>query len=339
VSIANLVQVPFLSLKSIRMTSEDAEERPVLGDFLGGSAPFLEQICLDGIAVPFPAMRRLLSSTSHLNSLRLMKIPHTCYFSPEDLVTCLSALAHLKHLFVDFRSPASRPNPSIARPGSPSPERTTLHSLDALDFHGVSEYLEGFVARIDCPVLTTLRIQYFNQLIFEIPQVVQFISRVDGLKSLGGAIVQIATMDPSLFLVTRGRGRTPCYFRIPCRQLDWRLLFLTQILHQLSALLCNVHELSISYSVWPPEMKDMDPTHWLELFQPLSQISKIYVDNEHLTPDVIHALVSEDTAAGILPRLTELQLYGYRKSKIAMEAAERFVATRKLNGQDISLSG
>jgi hypothetical protein len=83
----------------------------------------------------------------------------------------------------------------------------------------------------------------------------------------------------------------------------------------------------------------VDPTHWLELFQPLSQISEIRVDGKGLASDVIHALLSEDTAAGILPRLTSLYLYRYRDSKIAKEAAERFVATRKLDGQDISLTG
>ena len=45
-SIADLVQVPFVALKSIRMSSEDAGELLVLGDFLGGSAPHLEQIDL-----------------------------------------------------------------------------------------------------------------------------------------------------------------------------------------------------------------------------------------------------------------------------------------------------
>jgi hypothetical protein len=332
------VQVPFLSLKRIQMTSKDAEEPPVLCDFLGGSAPLLEHIYLDGIAVPFPAMRRLLSSTSHLKWLWLRKIPNTCYFSPEDLVTCLSALVHLKDLYVDFTSPASRPNPSSARPCSP--ERTTLHSLDSLVFYGASEYLEHFVARIDCPVLTNLVIKYFNQLIFEIPQVVQFISRVDGLKSPREVRVQPETLYPALSLLRRGRVRGECYFRIPCSQFDWQLLFMTQILHQLSALLCHVHVLSIFKSPFPlAGREDVDPTHWLELFHPLSQISTIRVSIEELVPDVVYALVSEDMAAGILPRLTSLRLDGYRKSKNAMEAAERFVATRKLDGQDISLSG
>ncbi len=83
----------------------------------------------------------------------------------------------------------------------------------------------------------------------------------------------------------------------------------------------------------------MDPTQWLELFQPLSQTSEVHVSMEVLVPDVVRALVSEDImATGILPGLTSLHLEGYRKSKFAMEAAERF-SMRKLAGRNILLSG
>ena len=74
-------------------------------------------------------------------------------------------------------------------------------------------------------------------------------------------------------------------------------------------------------------------------FQPFSQTSKIRISVEELVPDVTRALVSEDMAPGILPRLVSLHLGGYRKSTFAMEAAERFVATRKLAGHNIHLSG
>ena len=338
-SIAELVQAPFLALKSIQMTSKDAEEPPVLGDFLGGSAPLLRQIHLNGIAVPFPAIRRLVSSTSHLNRLSLLKIPHTCYFSPEDLVTCLSALVHLEDLRVGFHSPASHPNPSMAR--LPSPGRATLPSLNGLGIGGASEYLEEFVARIDCPVLTTLWIKYFNQLIFEIPQLVQFISRVDGLKSPTEVTVKPAKMFAAMSLLWKGRRRRgECYIILPCSQLDWQLSFSTQILHQLSPLLFSVHLLSIIKSPLPLIGKeDVDPTQWLELFQALSQISRVRVSIEELVPDIMRVLVSEHIATGILPGLTSLHLEGVRKSTVATEAAERFVTTRKLAGRNILLSG
>ena len=85
----------------------------------------------------------------------------------------------------------------------------------------------------------------------------------------------------------------------------------------------------------------MDPTQWLEHFQHLSQISEIRVSNEDLVPDIMRALISEDIATGMisLPGMTSHHLEGVRKSKFMMEAVERFVATYKLAGHDILLSG
>ena len=45
----------------------------------------------------------------------------------------------------------------------------------------------------------------------------------------------------------------------------------------------------------------MDPTQWLELFQTLSQTSKIHVPVQELVPDVMRALVSEYYLAGLAP--------------------------------------
>jgi hypothetical protein len=44
-------------------------------------------------------------------------------------------------------------------------------------FTGVSEYLEDLLARIDAPRLNSLEIFIFHQLIFNMPQLIQFIRR------------------------------------------------------------------------------------------------------------------------------------------------------------------
>src|SRR5216683_3207558 len=51
-SLIEVVQEPFPALKKIEITSKDSTETPVLqvGEFLGGFAPLLEGIELDGIA-------------------------------------------------------------------------------------------------------------------------------------------------------------------------------------------------------------------------------------------------------------------------------------------------
>jgi hypothetical protein len=341
-SITETVQEPFLALRRIQMTSVDAKEPPVLANFLGGSAPLLEGINLDGIAVPFPAMRRLLLSTNNLTWLRLINIPDIGYFPPETFVTCLSALVQLRDLSIGFHSPPSHPAPSSA---APSPRgRAPLQSLRRLMFHGASEYLEGFVARIDTPVLAFLMMSFFNQLIFEIPQLCQFVSRVEGLKSMGEVVVKPVEEYGKISLIQRGPSpyqHGECYFGIPCSKLDWQLSFLTQISSQLSPLLLNVRILSIEGTNWYPPIgkEDIDPTQWLELFRQLSHVSEVRVNLEEIVPDIVHALVGEDTTTGAFPNLSSLILKGYRKSPPVMEATGQFIARLKLVGRSVSLRG
>ena len=73
--------------------------------------------------------------------------PLDVHFSPRDLVTSLTTLVQPERLTVGFYSPQSSPSPSM------TPQCTTLSSLTVLKFHGPSEYLEEFVARIDAPAL------------------------------------------------------------------------------------------------------------------------------------------------------------------------------------------
>src|SRR5882757_7656498 len=72
-----VMQVPFPELTYMRLKSFD-EMVPVLpGSFLGGSAPRLRFLGLDG--VPFPGLPKLLLSTTHLVYLQLENIPHPGY--------------------------------------------------------------------------------------------------------------------------------------------------------------------------------------------------------------------------------------------------------------------
>ena len=313
----------------------------VISKFLGGLAPRLKKIYVDGIAIPFLSLRRLLLSTDNLVELSLENIPESCYFSPDALVTILSSLDYLKKLVIHFRPPASCPSTNMEPP--PPFGRSTFPSLVSLGFYGASEYVEAFVTRTHMPALTTLIIEFFNQLIFEIPQLYGFISRVEGLKFFNEVNIIPAQKSVDITFYRKekhGYDGGGFHLSIPCRQLDWQLSFTIQILNQLSPLLSSAKLLIICrpYSM-SAGREDVDPAQWLELFQPLPHLSEVRVFIEELVPDVVHALVNEDMAAGVLPGLTSLHLEGYRKSQSAIDAAERLVYTRKLANRDIFLRG
>ena len=341
-SIADMMQVQFPALEHIRIASKDAAEPLVIGEFLGGLAPHLKKIHVGGIAIPFPALRRLLLSTNNLVDLILENIPKSCYFSPDALVTILSSLDYLQELHIRFRPPASRLNTNTESP--PPLGRSTCPSLIVLYFYGASEYLEAFVARTHMPALFNLTIRFFNQVVFEIPQLNGFISRVENLKFINHIYilptekyVEVAFHQ----LDKRGHNRGECHLSIPCRQLDWQLSFATQILDQLPDAISSARLLVFyKLGLMSAGREDVDPAQWLEIFQGLPHLWEVRVEREELVPDIVHALVNEDIAAGVLPGLIKLHLEGYRKSpSTIIDTVERFVATRKLTSRNIFLSG
>ena len=328
------IQKPCKILERIRIRVQDTTGSPLLvhGAFLGGSAPHLRQIKLDGIAFPFLKMRQVLISTSNLVELHLSDIPNDIYFSPEDLVTGLSTLVLLKRLMVSFLSPASSPPPVMIHP---PPQRTTLPSLTFLDFRGASEYIEEFVSRIDSPALSVISVKLFNQIFFEIPQLCQFIRHLNALGSPDWVDITHAVEFVSVSFWDKDDSRWS-HFRTSCRRLDWQLSFVTQISSELSPLLSGIHSFSISWTEADilPTLEDVDSTQWLELFQLFTHVTQVTVFEQGLLPSIVQALGAEEMSTEIFPELISLRLRGYPRSlsDSVRIAAEQFAARRMSSG-------
>ena len=58
---------------------------------------------------------------------------------------------------------------------------------------------------------------------------------------------------------------------------------------------------------------------------------------KQLVPNIVDALVAENTIAGVLPELYRLYLKGYHDFPSVAKAAEKFVAARRHSGRAISL--
>ena len=339
-SIVEAIQKPCQALECIWITVKDASGPSsiiVRNAFLGGSAAHLKKIKLDGISFPFPEMRRvLLSTNNNLIELHLSNIPNAVYFSPDDLVSGLSTLGQLKRLTVGFYSPASSPPPSVIRP---PPQRTTLPSLTSLGFHGTSEYLEEFVARVDLPALYRITIRLFNQIFFEIPQFCEFIPHINRLSSPNRVFVTHSVDFVSvLFEQDDNPSNEYCILGTSCKRLDWQLSFVAQISSQLSPLLSTVRLLSIEKAhELPIGEEDVASSQWLELFQPYTHVTQVDVWEEQLVPGIVQALVAGHMATEILPELTRLYLNKYPRTSSVEKAAEQFVAICETSGRTVSL--
>jgi hypothetical protein len=134
-------------------------------------APLLRHLTLSNISLPIQS--QLLIQAEGLITLRLWKAPASAEFYPARLVAQLIHMVRLETLIILFYTPI--PKRRFESPAQPTP--ITLPSLKTLAFRGSSVYLEGILARINAPFLSTLNVEFFNQLTFNLSHLLQFIHR------------------------------------------------------------------------------------------------------------------------------------------------------------------
>jgi hypothetical protein len=266
------MRVPFPALTHLQLRSEGVTPPAVPDPFLGRYAPCLQHLSLSCISFPFPVLRKLLSSTTHLVRLSLWNIPQSGYISPEAMVTCLSASTSLRLFSLEFESHPPRPVQESRRPSPPT--RTLLPTLTQLSFQGISEYLEDLVARIDAP-LVYLRATFFLQPIFDNPQLAQFISRTPTLYVRDGAHlsfsdsgVGIALLSPPWTHPVEG-----LILRTPCKPSVWQLPSLAQLCRSSLPfrVISSLEQLYIreNKQLQPHWQDDIERNQWLELLHRL----------------------------------------------------------------------
>jgi hypothetical protein len=315
---------PILTLLRLSKSSEDRNVSTLPNTFLGRSAPCLREIYLEGI--PLPTLPTLLSSANDLVNLQLHSIPNNGYISPAAMVTGLAALTRLKTLSIRFQSSVFRFHNSDR---TPPLARIVLPSLTLFGFRGNSEYLEDLVAQIDAPRLVFSRITYFNQLIFQVPQLSRFITRAENLGpapfrhaqvGLGGGKVYIS------FVCEQGSPfKSYLFLQISCRGLDWQVSCLAQILSQSSPILSHVAHLSVHAHCLQPGWKhDMVHSDWLDLLRPFVVVETLLVSRQ-LAGHVALAFqqVTGETVTELLPALHLLCLEGQLDGSVGKFTAVR----------------
>jgi hypothetical protein len=340
--VMDAMQEPFPALTHLDLKpSSDIEMAPVVPDsFMGGSAPRLQNLQLE--RVPIPGLPKLLLSATDLVHLSLLRIPHSGYISPKAIVTCLSTLPRLERLYLGFESPRSRPNRESRR--LPPPTRSVLPALVKLYFSGVAEYLEDLVARIDSPLLDYLDVTLFHQLVFDTPQLIQFITRTPNLKACDQAYVCLSRLDVEVtFPRTPSDSYTGLRLEISCREPEWQLSAMSQactsffprsFIHMVEQL--SIRERKYSILEWQDDIED---SQWLELLHPFTAVKNLYLCKD-IAPRIapyLQELVGGRTTE-VLPALQSLFLEELHPSGPFEEAIGKFAAARQLSNHPVAIS-
>jgi F-box-like len=332
--ISAAMQVPFPDLTFLLLYSNGETLSFLPDSFLGGSAPRLEYLALDRI--PFPGLPNLLLSTTHLVDLGLYNIPHSGYFPPEAIVIALSTLTRLEELWLQFGSPQSRPDPAHQRP--PPPTRSVLPNLQIFRFKGDSEYVEVVMAHIDAPRLRDLHLILFNDIIFDTPQLTQFISRTLTVKVLEKALITFEgdAATVKLSSLTSG-GYENLEVNILCSELDWQVSSMEQVCTSCLPPLPTLY-LHIDYLYRQLE-GNVENALWLRLLHPFTSVKNLYL-SEEIARRIVPALqeLVGVRATEVLPNLENIFLQEGQRSGPVQEGIQQIVAVRQATNHPIAVS-
>ena len=298
-------------------------------------APHLRNLSLKGFA--FPIGSRLLTTAVGLVTLQLDMVHPSTYFHPNTLIQWISLMPHLETLSIYFKS--SIPNRDVERQLTHSPNIApiTLPNLHIIHFRGVSSYLEKLVHRITTPRLEELLIDFFNQLSFSVPRLLQFIDAAENLR-FGNALLNFTdkTIDAGLF--PHGAGDCPFTIRVLCWHLDWQVSSATQIYNSLSQVFSAVESLELRHKVHSQsteEHNEVDHTEWRKLLRPFINVKTLRIMKE-LVKDISRSLELEDgeLPLELLPELQELRTIG---SGDTGDAFTSFIDARRNAGRPVTL--
>jgi hypothetical protein len=327
------MQQPFPELTHLDLSWGD-ETVIVPDSFLGGFTPRLKFLTLR--CLPFPGLPKLLLSATHLATLYLYDIPHSGYISPEAMVAALSTLTSLKYLSLKLKSPESCPDLETRR--LPPSSRSVLPVLESFVFQGVSEYLEDLVTDIDAPQLNMMLIRFFNDSVFDTPQLIRFISCTPMSSALENAHIVILDGLAHATFLSRRYDYVEFKVSILCEGLDWQLSFLEQVCTSCLPFLSTLKDLYIHEEQLDWE-DDIENRVWLELLHPFTAVKNLYL-SEELAPLIGPALqeLVEGRTTEVLPALQNIFLEGFKSLGPVEEGIRQFVAARQFSSHPVAIS-
>ena len=277
-------------------------------------APHLRHLTLEGFALPIGS--RLLTTAVGLVTLSLLMRHPPTHFHPNTLLHWLSFMPQLETLSIFFSTPV--PNHETERQLTHMPiiAPVTLPNLHYFRFRGVGTYLEAFVHRITTPHLEKLQIDFFNQLTFPIPRLVQLLNTTERSRFDSAAVF----LDEKRGLVQVYPGRDPeakmktLNIAVLCGHLDWQVSFVAQIFNSLSQIFSAVERLTLNHKVhvWSSEEHNkVDRTEWHKFLRPFKNVKSLHI-SDGLVEQLSRSLELEDgeLPLDLLPKLQELMYPG-----------------------------
>ena len=221
---------------------------------------------------------------------------------------------------------------------SPIITHVTLPDLHFFSFGGVSIYLEALLPHVTTPLLETLKLQFFNQLTFSVPRLLEFMTTADNFRF--NRVMLLFYHEAVAVYVYSSVGTGVCFtVDVYCGHLDWQVSSAAQIFNVLGPLFSDVVDLALDYkehtlsSVWHNQI---DRAQWRELLRAFRNVKTLRVHNG-LVSDLSRCLqLDGEPPLGLLPELTELVCPAGSVNDNIFSA---FIHEREVAGQPVKLIG
>jgi hypothetical protein len=303
-------EYPILEFLLIQLPIEDKSTILIFPETL--QAPHLRSLNLIGFALPIEC--RLLTTAVGLVTLNLHMVHPSTYFQPNTLLQWISLMPQLEMLSIAFEF--SIPSRDVERQLTHTPiiAHATLPNLHDFQFRGVPTYLEALVHRITTPRLERLLIDFYNQLTFFVPRLLQFVNAAENLR-FGSAKFRFINGGVDVWVYLREEAEIlGLGINVFCWHLDWQVSSMAQIINSLSQVFSAVEHLTLEHREHRrsfEEHNEVDRTEWRRLLRPFSNVKTLRIENG-VVDDLSRCLQLEDgePPLEVLPELQELTYIG-----------------------------
>ena len=296
--------------------------------------PHLRHLAID---CSIPIRSQLLTTAVGLVTLHLALYHTSTYFQPTVLLQWLSLMPQLEILSIFFWIPVPNRDVKWQLMRTPIMTHVTLPNLRSFTFQAASAYLEAVLRRITTPRLMRLQICFFKQLMFSVPQLLQFLERTENFR-----------FDRAEFQFTSRRVYVEIYpseaemgafsVNVDCFHLDWQVFSVAQIFNALSQIFSAVEHLTLTHKfhTWSSEEhNEVDRTEWRKLLRSFSNVKTLRID-DGLVGELSRCLLLEDGEypLELLPDLQELTFLGSGNNN---DTFTSFIDARQNAGRPVTM--
>jgi hypothetical protein len=199
--------------------------------------------------------------------------------------------------------------------------------------------LDDLVACIDAPQLNKLEISFFNDIVFDTPQLVRFISHTAKSKALKNAYIILWDIVARVSFSSQISPDGEFHVEILCRGLEWQVSSLEQICTSCLPPFTILEDLYFGEDSHPDLKDSIENRQWLKLLRSFMAVKNLYL-SKNFASRIAPALqeLVEGRTTDVLPALQNIFLKGIESSASVQESIGQFVAARQVANHPIGVS-